>query len=70
MATKTLTIVRPGRYGTRMLKAGDALEVGARDARLYTKLGWAAEEEDAPPGSAAAPKAPRKRKSRAKKPAA
>jgi hypothetical protein len=43
MATKQLTVVRPGRYGTRMLKAGDPLEANARDALLYTKLGWATE---------------------------
>lgn len=43
MATKTLKVVRPGRYGTRMLQAGDALEVSAPDARLYLKLGWAEE---------------------------
>lgn len=43
MATKTLTVVRPGRYGTRMLQAGDAFEVTAPEARLYMKLGWATE---------------------------
>jgi hypothetical protein len=43
MATKTLRVVRPGRYGTRMLKAGDTFEVAAPDARLFLKLGWAEE---------------------------
>lgn len=41
MATKQLKVVRPGRYGTRMLKAGDTLEASAPDARLYEALGWA-----------------------------
>lgn len=41
MATKQLTVVRPGRYGTRMLQAGDPLECTAPEARLYAKLGWA-----------------------------
>lgn len=41
MATKTLMVIRPGQYGTRMLKAGDTLEVSGPDARLYTALGWA-----------------------------
>lgn len=41
MATKTLKVVRAGRYGTRMLKAGDTLEATAPDARLYEALGWA-----------------------------
>lgn len=43
MATKTLTVIRPGRYGTRMLKAGDTFDATAPEARLYAKLGWATE---------------------------
>lgn len=64
MATKTLTVVRPGRYGTRMLQAGDPLEASGPDARLYTKLGWATEGEA--PKAPAKPK-PRKRVRRKKK---
>lgn len=74
MATKQLKVVRPGRYGTRMLKAGDTLEATAPDARLYEALGWAtpanrrarvaeAPETRNPPK----PKAPRKRRTPAKK---
>lgn len=44
MAMKTMSVVRPGLYGTRMLKAGDALEVNGRDARLYAALGWATDK--------------------------
>lgn len=43
---KTLTVVRPGRYGTRMLQAGDAFEATAPEARLYVKLGWAEAKAD------------------------
>lgn len=74
MATKTLTVVRPGRYGTRMLKAGDTFDATAPEARLYAKLGWANEgtPPEAKPVAAstapAKPKAPRKPP--AKKPAA
>lgn len=72
MATKTLTVVRPGRYGTRMLKAGDPLEVSGRDAMLYQKLGWATEGKPkaAKPAVAeetVAPKPRRRKKAAAKK---
>lgn len=62
MATKTLTVVRPGTYGTRMLKAGDQYEASGPDARLYTKLGWMADVERAE--NVAAPKAKPKRRAR------
>lgn len=47
MATKTLTVIRPGTYGTRMLQAGDPLECTGPEARLFSKLGWAVEVERA-----------------------
>lgn len=43
MATKQLTIVRPGTYGTRMLQAGDPYDATGPEARLYLKLGWMSE---------------------------
>lgn len=69
MATKTLTIVRPGNYGTRMLKAGDTFEATSPEARLFLKLGWMKEgrQRPAPVEAAAKPKAPSKRKAAAKK---
>jgi hypothetical protein len=73
MATKSLKVVRPGTYGTRMLKAGDVYEATGPEARLYSKLGWmeentrarVAEPEEAPKPKAK--RAPRKRKAAAKK---
>lgn len=62
MATKTMTVVRPGTYGTRMLKAGDTLECSGPDARLYSKLGWA--EVGRGPASKAADQAEEKPKVR------
>jgi hypothetical protein len=82
MATKSLKVVRPGKYGTRMLKAGDTFEATGPEARLYSKLGWMEEararakaeapkaEEAAEVATEEAPKAkraPRKRKAAAKK---
>lgn len=60
MATKTLTVVRPGTYGTRMLAAGDPITCSGPEARMYEKLGWATEVERA---EAVKPvkRAPRKR---------
>lgn len=70
MATKQLTVVRPGRYGTRMLQAGDPLEVSAPDARLYLKLGWAEERtvrRAAPKAAEPTEEKPAKRTRRRKK---
>lgn len=81
MATKTFYATGAFRYGTRMLKAGDAVELDAPNARLFTalkKISPTAPKKDAVPAMttenvvkpAAAPtpkKAPRKRKAAAKK---
>jgi hypothetical protein len=39
MATKTLYATGDFRYGTRMLKASDPVEMNAPEARLYIALG-------------------------------
>jgi hypothetical protein len=62
---KTLTVVRPGTYGTRMLKAGDPLECSGPEARMYAALGWAAEVERAE--EVEKPKAKRRKRAAAKK---
>ena len=62
MATKSLTVVRPGTYGTRELRAGDVYDASGPDARLYVKLGWMKDIGAQP--KAAAAKAPRKRKAK------
>lgn len=75
MATKTLTVVRPGTYGTRMLKAGDPFDANGPEARLYTKLGWMTEgaakaaAAPAPKPVTAAPKAAPKKPAARKAPA-
>ena len=71
MPTKSLRIVRPGRYGTRDLKADDIYEATGPEARLYLKLGWMAENTRArvadAPGTRNPPKkAPAKRKAKKK----
>lgn len=79
MATKTFYATKDLKnpsYGTRMLKAGDSVELDGPKARLYLALG--AVSPDKPKRAApvattaqdqtpAAPKAPRKRKRAAKK---
>lgn len=70
MATKTLKVVRPGTYGTRMLKADDTYEATGPEARLYLKLGWMAENTRARVAEAPATRNPPKKapaKRRAKK---
>lgn len=66
MATKQLTIVRPGTYGTRMLQAGDPYDATGPEARLYLKLGWMSEDKPkaAKAEAPAKPKAPRKRRAK------
>lgn len=41
MARQKLTIARDMRYGTRMLTAGEPVEMSGPDARLFGALGWA-----------------------------
>lgn len=43
MAHKDMTVVRTGRYGTRMLTAGEAINLDGPQARLMTALGWVEE---------------------------
>lgn len=72
MATKTFYATRGFRYGTRMLTAGDPVDMDAPTARLYTALGKitpdkpkAARTAVAPavaPAAEAPAKAPRKRR--------
>ena len=73
MAIQKLKVLKDMRYGTRMLKAGDTVDMKGPDVRLYTALG-AVGPRDAdgsgrvlparqpPAPKAAAPKAPRKRR--------
>jgi hypothetical protein len=39
MATQTLKVLKDMRYGTRMLRAGDTVDMKGPDVRLYTALG-------------------------------
>lgn len=39
MAAKNYEVVVPGRYGTRMLQAGDVVELTQPRGRVYTALG-------------------------------
>lgn len=39
MATKQLTALKDFKYGTRMMRAGDPVEMTAPDARLFLALG-------------------------------
>jgi hypothetical protein len=65
MATKQFYATGAFRYGTRMMRAGDPVEMDAPTARLYAALGKIAPEQAEQPATAPAPK--RKRKARAKK---
>jgi hypothetical protein len=40
MAAKTYEVVSPRRYGTRMLQAGDTIELTQPRARIYSALGY------------------------------
>ena len=39
MATKTLYAIKDFRYGTRMMRAGDPVDMDASHQRLYSALG-------------------------------
>ena len=75
MATKQFTALKDFRYGTRMMRADDTVEMDAPTARLYTALGAigpfkarrAAPKADAEPVAEAPAKPARKRKAAAKK---
>ena len=41
MARKELSMTRDLRYGTRMLQAGEPVELDGPKARLFEALGWA-----------------------------
>lgn len=43
MADKSLKVIRSGRYGTRMLTAGDPLTLSGPKARAAIALGWVEE---------------------------
>lgn len=54
MARKELTVARTGRYGTRMLTAGEPVTLDGPKARLFEAMGWAGptariKTEDVPP---------------------
>jgi hypothetical protein len=53
MATKQFYATRDFKYGTRMMRAGDAVEMTGPDSRLYKALGAISPEK---PRRAAAPK--------------
>lgn len=64
MAAKTLTVIRAGLYGTRMLKAGDTFDATGSEARLFEKLGWMKAKAERKVETKEAPKAPRKRRAK------
>jgi hypothetical protein len=72
MATKQFTALKDFRYGTRMLRAGDPVDMDGSSARLFTALG-AIGPRDADgsgrliPNAPAPPKAAAKRKPAKKK---
>jgi hypothetical protein len=39
MATRTMQVLKDMKYGTRMLRAGDTVDMKGPDVRLYTALG-------------------------------
>lgn len=68
MATKQLKVLKDMKYGTRMLRAGEHVEMDGPMARLYTALGAVGPRDAAPIAPKAdEPRAPRKRRQRAKK---
>jgi hypothetical protein len=82
MATQRMTVLKDMRYGTRMLRAGDPVDMKGPDVRLYTALGAVGPRDADGSGKiipaalpavpvsnkvVSAPKAPAKRKAAPKK---
>jgi len=47
MARTKLTVTRDMRYGTRMLSAGDPVDLDGPKSRLFQAMGWAEERKRA-----------------------